>query len=103
MGYDCRVRERAGLYGLDVFSEMAAEDVAVFFCAENMLFTKDKSGKNLKMVAKGSRTNHALPLMIRDVPTSCATSAIFVLSARSKVTDEGTALSSNNANHLKSD
>lgn len=44
-GYDCRVHERAGLYGLEVFSKMSAEDVATFFCAENMYVPKDKSMK----------------------------------------------------------
>lgn len=45
VGYDCRVRDRAGSRGLEVFAEMSAEDVATFFCAENMLYNKDKSSK----------------------------------------------------------
>lgn len=44
-GYDSQVRERAGVYGLEVFAEMSLEDVATFFCAENMLINRDKSSK----------------------------------------------------------
>lgn len=45
VAYDCQVRERAGAHGMTVFAELSAEDVATFFCAENMLYSKDKSNK----------------------------------------------------------
>lgn len=45
VGFDSRVRDRAGAYGIQIFAEMSAEDVATFFCAKNMWISKDKPGK----------------------------------------------------------
>lgn len=45
VGYDSRVHERAGALGVDVFAEMSSEDVATFFCAENMLYLGNKTAK----------------------------------------------------------
>lgn len=45
VGYDVRVRERAGSMGISVFVEMSSEDIATFFCAENMLYSGNKSSK----------------------------------------------------------
>lgn len=44
-GYNCRVRDRAGIARIETFAEMSSEDVATFFCAENMIFNGSKSSK----------------------------------------------------------
>lgn len=36
-GYDCCVREWASVHSIEVFAQKSSEDVAVFFCVENML------------------------------------------------------------------
>lgn len=62
-GYGSCVREGAGLHGLEVFKfslKMAAEDVAIFFCSENMLFNKEKSGKKTQ---DGGRRKQSKPCL----------------------------------------
>lgn len=56
IGYDQRVRERANYQGITAFAEVAAEDIATYFCQEHMIARQSKAGRQQATVRKPKRT-----------------------------------------------
>lgn len=96
-GYDCCVREQAGLYRL-MFSQRCRWRMWLRSFVQKICITRTNPWRRATLATARSQARHAWILMSQDALSKVVNTDIFVSCARSKVMATRTAISSNSEN-----